>query len=161
MAAKKKTKKKKLPTLPALRRKALKLWSIQVRALNHNRCMMCGDKHKMLNAHHLEDKKLYGLRFDVLNGAPLCPLCHKFGKDAAHRSIFFYEFFKAKRPKVLEYLRVARDNPKIDDREGLNRLIEDLSGPLKQEWKDMVDYEEEDEESTDFEESDSSSSSGE
>ena len=129
MATKKKKKKKKLPALGTLKRKALKLWALQVKEIHKNRCAICGSP-DTLNSHHIEDKCNYALRYDVINGICLCAGCHNFRKNSAHRStIFFYEWLLENRPQVIEYVRNHRNDSTTYDRARLNALIESLSSP--------------------------------
>lgn len=61
-------------------------------------CEMCGKPYiegepgvvPGLNAHHVEGKQSYNLRWEVINGTPLDAGCHTMRKDSAHqdRTIF-------------------------------------------------------------------------
>lgn len=152
MAKRKKSKKPKIPSMVSLRRKALALWSTRVRDLQGNKCAICGmasgtinskGNPVAMNAHHIEDKAHYGLRWDVLNGICLCPTCHKFGYDSAHRSpVFFIGWMTGNRPMVLLYIDKARKERKqrADDysREDMEAIIKALSEDLPPEKKAML-----------------------
>jgi len=108
---------KKVST-PRLRRATLTLWSRAVRAAAGGKCEVCGcadgslnDKGnpRRLNAHHIEDKACQALRFDPMNGVALCPTCHKFGPDSAHRSpLWFMEWLRNNRPVRYMYVKENR-----------------------------------------------------
>jgi len=124
-----KAKKKKLPSVPRLKRKALQLWYKAVKDMHGHVCAVCGSKHPMLNAHHIESKTNSSLKFDLVNGVALCPGCHAFGHNAAHRTIFFYEWLAKNRPKVIEYIRTKRDEVVDQDRECMEKIIKELCLP--------------------------------
>jgi hypothetical protein len=146
----KKQKKVKLPSLPSLRRKALRLWTERVKDLQGNVCAFCGAKDgadngrirkdgKMgksyINAHHVEDKTNYALRWDVVNGVALCPSHHEFSKDSAHRSpVWFHEWLEKNRPGVIGYIKKHRSTrPQTADeysREEMLDIIKRLEDPV-------------------------------
>lgn len=100
MAKKNKTTKKKLKSLPTIRRRLFKLWSERVRKRAGDACEYCGIKKgeihhnkkgeaikTKIDAHHFQsrDVKDSPLKFDIYNGVAACPTCHKFGEDSFHR----------------------------------------------------------------------------
>ena len=61
------------------------------------------------NAHHIITKKNHNLRWDIRNGANLCPSCHKFGNPSAHGNpIWFAEWLKSHRADDYEYLKDSK-----------------------------------------------------
>jgi len=135
----KKQKRAKLPSLSRLRRKAMAMWSESVRSIHGNKCEICGKPHDKLNAHHIEPRTNSALRYDIANGAALCPSCHKFGRDSAHRSVlFFYEWLASKRPRTLDYIRGLRTTKVEYDRERINAVLATLSSPPSGDLLDIV-----------------------
>jgi len=56
-------------------------------------CEICGKPCKSgegagiglgINAHHIEGKQSYNMRWEVTNGTPVCSKCHTMGRYAAH-----------------------------------------------------------------------------
>lgn len=92
----------------------LRQWSKDVRARDNNECQLCGVKHGdirdgkviWLQAHHIEDKMSRATRLLLCNGITLCPTCHKWGKESAHRSpLRFMAWLVAnKRQQVIELI---------------------------------------------------------
>jgi len=138
--------KKKKESLPKLRKKALKLWAKVVKSRVGNKCEVCGIKNGELNkngkktwinAHHIEDKMNYSTRFCVKNGVALCPSCHKFSKNSAHRSpVWFLNWLYANKKDIMEYIMEARDtNPsKASDwsMEMMKELMNDLQNKINE-----------------------------
>jgi hypothetical protein len=127
----KKEKKKKVDSLPKIRRRLLKLWSETIRERDGYMCCYCGVKHMSINpnnptsktkcdSHHLLQKEIKDcpLKFEIRNSALLCSSHHKWdGEFSAHKSpIVFYDWFRKKYPDrynfVLENstIRVDLDN---------------------------------------------------
>lgn len=143
MAKNKKNKKPKLPSVASLRRKAMKLWTEKVKNIQGRVCTICGardgaDNDKggksWINAHHIEDRTNYALRWDILNGIALCPKHHEFGKDSAHRSpVWFLDWLRTNRPKVIDHIIANRAaHPQTADkysREDMMRIVAGLSLP--------------------------------
>jgi 5-methylcytosine-specific restriction endonuclease McrA len=77
------------------KRKALKKWSLIVRARDKNKCQICGST-KNLNAHHIIPKENHDLMFEPMNGICLCVKCHKFGLASAHKNGFYFISWLAK-----------------------------------------------------------------
>jgi hypothetical protein len=135
MAKRKKAPKR--PKLARVRRLTLAAWSRAVRARAGNKCECCGRVDGLpnakgnpvrLNAHHIEDKANQTLRFDIDNGISLCPLCHKFGFNSAHRSpIWFMEWLKEHLPLRYRHVWALRGTPP-PDREGIEALRKKLEG---------------------------------
>ena len=130
----KKDKKKKLDSLPKIRRRILKLWSLAVRERDGFCCTYCGIKSGSVNinnpeskvkcdAHHLLQKEIKDciLKYEIKNGETLCSSDHKFnGEHSAHKSpIVFYEWFRHKYPDRYEFIlqnsgfRIDLDNRAI------------------------------------------------
>lgn len=139
----KKPKKPKLKPIGKIKRRLLRVWSKTVHQDQQNRCAICGlktgdivaGKVQKIDAHHIEDKLNYALRFDRKNGILLCVWHHKFVMDSAHRSpVFFIEWLKRVRPQQLLYVRAHRyDKPNLNNREILAQIEEDLKQPLSEE----------------------------
>jgi len=101
------TKKYQEEVIRKLKKKLLKLWSINVRLKAGNKCEVLGcNATKKINAHHIENYNSHPLlRYNLKNGVALCPKCHRFGTQAAHTSfIFMYKFMTTIHPNLLEYL---------------------------------------------------------
>lgn len=95
-----------------------KIWAAVIKARAGNKCERCG-KTDNLNAHHLNHKKGYRLRYSLRNGICLCADCHI---NKAHSlypvvAIAFFEWVKTYRgPGIwndLELLRVDRTKTNI------------------------------------------------
>jgi hypothetical protein len=67
-----------------------RLWSKIVRH-GYLVCMMCGQPHKMLNAHHMISRRVTAYRWNLNNFVVLCPGCHKWRVDSVHTSPWFVE----------------------------------------------------------------------
>lgn len=134
-----KKRRRKKPTVARVRRATLALWSQAVRARANHRCEICGcvdgsvnlkGNPRRLNAHHVEDRSNHALRFSYQNGVALCPSCHKFGRDSAHRSpITFIDWLKSNRPTSYDYIK-ARRTDATPDRERLAELALELRSIL-------------------------------
>lgn len=144
---KKKNKKVKIQSVASLRRKAMKLWTEKVKDIQGRVCAICGSKDgaengntrkdgkpgkSFINSHHIEDRTNYSLRWDLLNGIALCPSCHEFSKNSAHRApVWFIDWLVANRPRVVEYVRTNRaSRPQTADgykREDMMAIIAGLS----------------------------------
>jgi len=128
-------KRKKKVTLAKVRRLTLALWSKKVRQRAEDKCEVCGKPEGFinpkgnpvhLNAHHIEDKANQRLRFDIDNGIALCPSCHKFGRDSAHRSpIWFVEWLLRYATPRYSYVLAHRKEPP-PDRAGVEGLFKKL-----------------------------------
>jgi len=88
------------------RQKALKEWSLAVRARDWNKCQMCGSI-KFLNAHHIISKVNKKLRLDIMNGISLCSKHHRFSFEiSAHQNPFaFFLWFMNNKKEQFEYLK--------------------------------------------------------
>ena len=137
-------KKKKKEPLPKIKRKILKLWSEKVRSSTGNRCAICGMQagdyyngvKQKIDAHHIEEKTTCAnLRYDPLNGIPLCVRHHKWGKDAVHNSlIFFADWLKENRPLQYEYVKNNRKKIiDLNNREVLEEKLEQMVKPFTEE----------------------------
>jgi len=139
----KEPKKKKIQKVSKIKRRLLHLWSQTVHRDHQSRCAICGlktgdivdGKVQKIDAHHIEDKTNYALRFNRKNGILLCVWHHKFGKDSAHRSpTFFIEWMKKVRPQQLTYIQEHRnDEIDNDNKDILAQIESDLKKPLSQE----------------------------
>jgi len=108
--------------LKTLRKIALKLWSQVVKKRSNYTCEICGIENGTLNAknnsinlnaHHVESKENESLRFDIINGVALCPGCHTFSINSAHRSpVFFLDWLLNNRPEVIPHIRLNRNKTK-------------------------------------------------
>jgi len=148
----KKTKKKKIDSLPKVKRKLFKIWSLAVRERAGHKCEFCGVEkgHEYPNkqgeiiktkidAHHLlsRDVKDCPLKFDIDNGIGVCSFCHKFGFPSFHRDpITTIHWLRENRNDRYEYVlknstfKVDLDNRKVLE-EIENRLKEGLSLDLE------------------------------
>lgn len=144
----KKVKKVKLESPPKIRRRIMKLWSEKVREAHGFRCAICGlksgevinGKPQKTDAHHIEDRRNHSLSFDFLNGICLCVRHHKFGENAAHRSlVYFSKWLQNIRPKQYEYILENR-NKKIDlnSREELYKIEQRLKLPVTDEESEIL-----------------------
>jgi hypothetical protein len=147
MAHKNKKKKPKLPSVASLRRKAMKLWTDKVKDIQGRVCAICGSKdgadngkggRSWINAHHIEDRTNYALRWDVLNGIAVCPSHHEFGKDSFHRSpVWSLAWLKEHRPRVIDHVMATRTaKPQTADeydRDAMMGIIAGLSMPATDE----------------------------
>lgn len=121
----------------------MKLWTDKVKDMQGRVCAICGSKdgadngkggRSWTNAHHIEDRSNYALRWDVLNGIAVCPSHHEFGKDSFHRSpVWSLDWVKRNRPKVIEYILANRETrpqmAKDYSREDMIAIIARLSMP--------------------------------
>lgn len=65
-------------------------WRKEVLDIDDNKCIICGDGPKFLNAHHLIPKNFKKWRYDVNNGVALCPKHHILGKFSAHKNPMWF-----------------------------------------------------------------------
>ncbi len=88
-------KKKRKLGLKSKRNNALdRKWKEFIKSRAGGQCEFCGEGER-LNAHHIYDRSIRRLRWDIDNGMALCPLHHKFGEWSAHNSpIEFIEWLK-------------------------------------------------------------------
>jgi len=62
-----------------------RLWSLRIKELAEHRCEVCGTTEN-LEAHHVQPRKMYSVRWDLDNGVCLCHRCHKLGGFSAHKN---------------------------------------------------------------------------
>lgn len=145
--AKPKSKAKKLASKPCIRRRLLKIWSEQCRSTVNYTCIVCGARQirdgeipdgeklvKKVDAHHIVGKEIHNsfFKFNLTNGACLCPKCHKFGNNSAHRNaVFFINFIQTKYPDTFKYL-ITNNEVRIDleNRDVLSEIEEKLKQGL-------------------------------
>jgi len=147
-SVKKKQPKTKLQNKGRIKRRLLTLWSKKAHEIHNNCCAICGlktgdivdGKKQKIDAHHVEDKTNYSLRFDIRNSILLCVWHHKFGKNSAHRSpIFFIDWMEKNRPKQILYVREHRnDDIDTDSREYLAQLEVSLKGPISEKTSEIL-----------------------
>jgi len=117
---KKKVKRKKVEPKPKIRRRLLALWSKKCLTAHDYTCMVCGVKKaeagtepdgittvKKIDCHHIVGKESRNsfLKFHRRNAAWVCPKCHKFGNNSAHRNaVFFINFIQTHRPEDWRFL---------------------------------------------------------
>lgn len=129
MGMRKTKKKKRLEPLPRIRRRLMRMWTEMVHAVEGGKCAVCGKPHgavdektgrpSYLNAHHIEPRATCAaLRYDVMNGILLCPSCHKFGRNSAHKgTIWFITWLMDNRREQYDYVMAHRDDVvNINDR---------------------------------------------
>lgn len=130
---------KKRIKLTTLRRKADKLWSERVRELHGFKCPICNFTHGTLNkkgnkiylnSHHIEGRKNWALRFDILNGIALCPGHHDLNVDSAEQSpLWFMNWLKRNRPLLINYLLEKRTHSVKTSVKWYMEIIEHLNSP--------------------------------
>lgn len=126
---KKKTRKPRLESLPKIRRRLMRLWTETVHRMHDGKCAICGKVHgevdpktgrpSYMNAHHIEPRATCAaLRYDPMNGILLCPSCHKFGRNSAHKgTIWFITWLMNNRRDQYDYIMAHRDDVvNINDR---------------------------------------------
>jgi len=138
-----KPKKKPLKMVGKIKKRLLRLWSQAVHEDHQHRCAVCGlktgdvvdGKVQKIDAHHIEDKTNYALRFNRKNGILLCVWHHKFGKDSAHRSpVWFMEWMLKVRPMQWKYVQEHRNDViDNDDREILAQIEQSFQTKLSEE----------------------------
>ena len=128
----------------------MKLWTSRVHEMHGGVCAICGKRHgedngngkpTYLNAHHIEPRATCArLRYDPLNGILLCPSCHKFGRNSAHKgSIWFITWLMTNRPLQYAYVLEKRDEQvDINDRGYLDSVEKLLSDPCTEESMEAV-----------------------
>ena len=72
-----------------------KAWAILVKERD-KACVICGEI-KRLNAHHIIPREVKETRWLLENGVSLCPGCHKFRVNSAHRNPLWFFAHAAKR----------------------------------------------------------------
>lgn len=126
----------------------MKLWTERVHEIHGHKCAICGKVHgevdpktgkpSYMNAHHIEPRATCAaLRYDPMNGILLCPSCHKFGRNSAHKgTIWFITWLMNNRPEQYEYVLKHRDDVvNINDR----AYLESVEIKLKEETKGEKD----------------------
>jgi len=147
---KKKEKKKKVK-LSTLKNKADGLWSVKVKEIHGFKCAICGKVHgapntkgkkTYLNSHHIEGRKNYALRWDVLNGIPLCTLHHDLGISSAEQSpLWFFKWLQENRPKLIDYIYSKRESKIEMSVELYLKIIDRLKDfSLTEEEKEIVNF---------------------
>ena len=63
-------------------------WRKVVYEAGGRRCFISGDI-KLVNAHHIIDRRCYTSRWNIANGILLSPIYHKFGPKAIHNNPLF------------------------------------------------------------------------
>lgn len=136
---KKKTKRKKLPSLQSLRKKAWALFSIWVRMTGahfngYNSCYTCYKFYhwKDLQAGHF----IHGSHdFDPMNVKPQCQACNKWGHGKPLE--YYLHLVREYGPTRANYLR-TRDHWNAYNRNELKRIIEKYSTTKPEPRPDMV-----------------------
>jgi len=83
------TKKYKLKIEKREKKKKDKAWADHVKLNFNNRCALCLET-KYLNAHHIIPREIKEFRHQEMNGIALCPKCHKWGINSAHRNPLWF-----------------------------------------------------------------------
>lgn len=116
--------KKRLPSIPSLKREADKLWSRIIHKKWNETCAICGSLDRP-QAHHFRSRRFTATRWDTDNGILLCSACH-YGR--AHRDYEWIrrEFINIHGDKMVERLWIkSHQNIKIN-REYLQKIIKQL-----------------------------------
>lgn len=126
--AKKITKAKLKKMERTARRKALKTWSLAVRARDGNKCVICS-KVQYLNAHHILNKfKFPQYALELMCGISLCPQCHQFGKFAAEtNAVFFGNWLLNNRKDQWDWV-LEKINYELTKKEPADNLSQDSAG---------------------------------
>ena len=97
-----------------LKKKCSRAWSIRVRNLADNKCVLC-ESEALLHSHHLEDSRLCtSLRYDTRNGVCVCAKHHKYCNEAAHKSFStIFRYMVNNRLDDIHYLESHR-NDKVE-----------------------------------------------
>jgi hypothetical protein len=105
--------------LKRLRNKCRKLWRLAVLKRWGSKCVICGQV-ELPNCHHIVARDAFAtLRYDSINGVPLCPSHHKYGKFSAHRNALWFidMIHKLLKFEEIEYLMLKmnqeREMPKV------------------------------------------------
>lgn len=125
-----KQKKKKLTSLPVIRRRLFRLASELCREKAEDKCEICGmkkgdlhsntGKKQRVEAHHIMSRSNKGspLKFDIRNLICLCTEHHKTGRYSAHKhGIWFAKWFLENRPQDAQWIIDHSDDEiNLDDR---------------------------------------------
>ena len=120
----------------------MRMWTEKVHKMHGSKCAICGKVHgevdpktgkpSYMNAHHIEPRATCAaLRYDPMNGILLCPSCHKFGRNSAHKgTIWFITWLMNNRPEQYKYVMAHRDDVvNINDR----TYLDSVENKLKEE----------------------------
>ena len=133
-----KKKKKKLTSLPVIRRRLFRLVSQICRENANETCEVCGmkkgdlynGKPQRVEAHHLFSRHIKNspLKWDLNNLICLCTRCHKTGEKSAHKNpIYFGEWLRINKPEQYQYiLDHWEDSVNLDDRLILEKIEKEL-----------------------------------
>ena len=135
-------KKKKLDSIPKIKRRLMKLWSEAVRHRDGHQCIYCGIKAGDINkngkivkcdAHHCQTREAKNspLKYDIRNGITLCPSHHKFSNElSAHKCpITFYKWLSENYPD--QYNFVLENSSITVDLEN-RKVLENIESKLKE-----------------------------
>lgn len=130
----------KKPKRSTLRNKADKYWAFRIKELHEFQCAVCGKidgslnvkgNKTYLNAHHVDGRNNYRLRYDKLNGIALCTGCHDLNKNSAEQSpIWFYQWLLEKRPGLIDYILKVREEEVKITIEWYQDIIEECMNPF-------------------------------
>ena len=133
-----KTKKVKLKSLPAIKRRIFKLVSLICRERAGNICECChqpkgyllNGKPQRMECHHIFSRSIKNspMKFDLNNLICLCTSCHKTGSVSAHKNpVVFAEFLRVNKPNQYQYiLDHYLDTIDLEDRVVLEKIEADL-----------------------------------
>lgn len=108
-----------------LAKKLDKAWSKTI--LSKGKCEVCKSTQN-LNAHHIEGRRNFRLRWDLRNGACLCSGCHVFRRESAHQSPEWFHFWlEEHRWKDIQYIMLHRNEIKKWSIEEMEDLLNKLS----------------------------------
>jgi len=139
-AATKKTKKKKLESLPKIKRRLFRLWSEAVRQSADFSCEVCGIKRgemtdkgspTKIDAHHLVSRHIKDspLKFDIRNGISVDPAHHKFLPEKSfHKAgLVMAEWLRLNMPDRYQFVLENIDRRvDLDNRHVLAKIEEKL-----------------------------------
>lgn len=132
MGQKRTTTKKRMRRTPPKYKLLDSLWSELVKWRADGKCEYCGSG-EYLNSHHVFSRSNLHLRWDLENGACLCPKHHVLGNHSAHKApLEFAEFFKEKRG--LKWYRTLIEKSRLVDKvdkEEIKQYLTDYKEKIK------------------------------
>ncbi len=103
-----------------------KLWSKKVKELAGNRCEICFVTGVKLNAHHIQGRKNYNVRWNLDNGVCLCNDCHQKGNRSAHKNPLYFMWLIMQRRGDNWRVRLIHDTMSTDWKDRLPEIKKQL-----------------------------------